>query len=185
MKFKEKKLVLKNNKVISFRSCNGDDAKAFLDFFRQAAGETENMARYPEEITISVEKEKDILDRIENSPIQGSIGAFDGNKMIANINFGCVAYRSKMKHRASFGITVLKEYWNLGLASQMIQEMLDIIVEQGYEQIELEVLESNEKAIHLYKKFGFEECGKIPHGIKLRNGEYVDLVSMIKFIKEY
>ena len=185
MKFNEKKLVLKNGKEISFRSCNGNDAKTFLDFFIQVAGETENMARYPEEITISVEKEKEVLERIENSPLQGSVGAFDDNRMIANINFGCVAYRSKMKHRASFGITVMKEYWNLGLGYKMIQEMLALLQEQGYEQVELEVLESNLNAIYLYKKFGFKECGRIPHGIKLRNGEYVDLISMIKFLKEY
>ena len=185
MKFEEKNLVLKNNKRISFRSCNGDDAKTFLDFFIQVAGETENMARYPEEITISVEKEKEILDRIENSLIQGSIGAFDEGRMIANINFGCVAVRSKMKHRASFGITVMKEYWNLGLGSLMIQEMLELLEKQGYEQVELEVLETNVSAIHLYKKFGFLECGRMPHGIKLKNGEYVDLISMIKFLKEF
>ena len=123
MKFNEKKLVLKNGKEICFRSCNGNDAKTFLEFFIQVANETENMARYPEEITISVEKEKELLDRIEESPIQGSIGAFDHDRMIANINFGCVAYRTKMKHRASFGITVMKEYWNLGLGSMMISEM--------------------------------------------------------------
>ncbi len=185
MKYNEKKLILKNGKELSFRSCNGNDAKTFLDFFIQVAGETENMARYPEEITISVEKQKEVLDRIESSPIQGSIGAFDGNRMIANINFGCVAYRSKMKHRASFGITVMKEYWNLGLGSMMISEMLEFLNEQGYEQVELEVLESNVNAIYLYNKHGFKECGRIPHGIKLRSGEYVDLISMIKFLKEY
>ena len=185
MKFNEKILSLKNGKEISFRSCNGNDAKTFLEFFVQVAGETENMARYPEEITISVEKEKELLDRMAESPIQGSIGAFENNRMIANINFGCVAYRSKMKHRASFGITVMKEYWNLGLGSMMISEMLDLLKIQGYEQVELEVLETNTNAIYLYEKFGFEECGRIPHGIKLKNGKYVDLVSMVKFLKEF
>ena len=151
----------------------------------QVAGETENMARYPEEITISVEKEKELLDRIEASPIQASIGAFDGNRMIANINFGCVAYRTKMKHRASFGITVIKDYWNLGLGSMMILEMISLLEKLGYEQVEFEVLESNENATYLYKKLGFKECGRIPNGIKLKNGKYVDLISMVKFLKEF
>ena len=42
----------------------------------------------------------------------------------------------------------------------------------GYEQVELEVLESNENATYLYKKLGFKECGRIPNGIKLKNGNY-------------
>ena len=54
MKYNEKEIVLKNGKELILRSCDYDDAQSFLDFFKQAAGETENMVRYPEEINIAV-----------------------------------------------------------------------------------------------------------------------------------
>ena len=183
MYYQGKKLILKNGKKVIFRSCDYDDAQSFLDFFIQVAGETENMVRYPEEITIAVEKEAQILDRILNSKDQWSIGAFVGEKIIGNINFGCVGNRIKIKHRVSFGITVVKEYWNLGIGSILLSEMLDVLEKEGYEQVELEVLANNTHAFHLYEKFGFKECGRMPHGIKLKNGDYVDLISMVKFIR--
>ena len=185
MKVKSKEIILKNNKKLILRNCDYDDAQTFLDFFRLSASETENLVRYPEEITIAPEKEGQILDRIMNSHDQWSIGAFDGKRLVGNINFGCIGNRIKIKHRVSFGITVIKEYWNLGLGSIMIQEMFDILREYGYEQVELEVLSCNLNAIQLYKKFGFKECGRMPHGIKLKNGEYVDLISMVKLLEEY
>ena len=37
--------------------------------------------------------------------------------------------------------------------------------------------------IALYKKFGFVECGRVPHGIKFIDGSYTDLVTMIKVLK--
>lgn len=182
MKYNEKEIILKNGKELILRSCDYDDAQTFLDFFRLSASETENLVRYPEEITIAPEKEGQILDRIMNSNDQWSIGLFDGDKMIGNINFGCIGNRIKIKHRACFGITILKEYWNLGLGSLMINEMLEVLKNKGYEQVELEVIAHNLHAIHLYKKFGFEEYGRMSHGIKLKNGEYVDLINMIKYL---
>ena len=182
MKVKSKEIILKNNKKLILRNCDYDDAQTFLDFFRLSASETENLVRYPEEITIAPEKEGQILDRIMNSNDQWSIGAFDGKRIVGNINFGCIGNRIKIKHRACFGITILKEYWNLGLGSLMINEMLEVLKNKGYEQVELEVIAHNLHAIHLYKKFGFEEYGRMSHGIKLKNGEYVDLINMIKYL---
>lgn len=185
MKVQSKEITLKNNKTLILRNCDYDDAQAFLDFFRQSTSETENLVRYPEEIIITPEKEGQILDRIMNSEDQWSIGVFDGKRIVGNINFGSIGNRIKIRHRITFGITILKEYWNLGLGSILIQEMLDVLKENEYEQVELEVLSCNSNAIQLYKKFGFEEYGRIPHGIKFKNGEYMDLISMIKFLKEY
>lgn len=181
MKIESRQIQIKDKKII-LRSCSYDDAYEFLDFFKQVSGESENMVRYPEEINIAPEKEAQILERIANSYDQWSIGLFNGKELIGNINFGCVGNRIKIKHRASFGITIKKDYWNLGLGTLLISEMLEILNDKGYEQVELEVLASNASAIHLYEKMGFKECGRIPHGIKLKNGEYVDLISMNKFL---
>ena len=49
--------------------------------------------------------------------------------------------------------------------------------------VELDVMGNNERAIALYQKFGFVECGRVPHGIKFIDGSYTDLVTMIKMLK--
>ena len=44
----------------------------------------------------------------------------------------------------------------------------------GYEQLELEVVSSNERGIALYKKLGFEAYGLRKKSFKYRDGHYED-----------
>ena len=184
MRYNSKEIQLEDHRKLILRSCEKDDAQRFLDFFILVSSETENMIRYPEEITISVEQEKEILERYLMSSCQWMVGAFDQDRLVGNISFGSVNQRIKMRHRATFGITICKEYWHVGLGKILMKEMLNYLIHYQYEQVELEVLASNKNAIHLYEKMGFKECGRMPHGIRLKNGTYVDLISMVKFLNE-
>ena len=53
-------------------------------------------------------------------------------------------------------------------------------MEKGFEQIELEVVEGNERALHLYKKLGFEVYGTFPKNMKYKDGTYADAYWMMK-----
>ena len=57
-------------------------------------------------------------------------------------------------------IKVIKEKRNLGYASCLLEYMLDLAKEKKLENITLEVRCDNDVAIHLYKKYGFEEVSK-------------------------
>lgn len=50
------------------------------------------------------------------------------------------------------------------------------------EKITLQVFSNNERAIHLYKKFGFIMEGRLKNDIKLRDGSYIDNICMYKFV---
>lgn len=54
----------------------------------------------------------------------------------------------------------------------------------GMNRLWLMVLETNEKAIHIYKKIGFVEEGKQRQAI-IRNGKYLDYLMMSILSKEY
>lgn len=58
--------------------------------------------------------------------------------------------------------------------------MLYIAKANDYEQVELEVVESNERGIQLYKKMGFEVYGKRPCAMRYENGNYISEVLMYK-----
>jgi ribosomal-protein-alanine N-acetyltransferase len=47
----------------------------------------------------------------------------------------------------------------LGLGSQLIDHLLDTCRKRGILHYFLEVRETNEKAIALYRKYGFKVCG--------------------------
>ena len=62
----------------------------------------------------------------------------------------------------------------------MIEALLAIAKECGIEQVELEVVADNERAIALYKKLGFEVYGTMPRNMKYRDGTYADVYWMMK-----
>ena len=62
-----------------------------------------------------------------------------------------------MKHRGDFSVSVRKEYWNKGIGSQLLLEIINFAKENSFEIIELQVRNDNFSAIHLYEKFGFKK----------------------------
>jgi RimJ/RimL family protein N-acetyltransferase len=49
-------------------------------------------------------------------------------------------------------------------------------------RVELNVFSINENAIRLYENFGFAEDGRRLNAVKMRHGDYCDLVHMYKFV---
>ena len=62
----------------------------------------------------------------------------------------------------------------------MMQTVLDVAKNLGYEQAELEVISNNKGAIELYKKLGFEKYGSFPNNIKYSDGTYAEAEWMMK-----
>lgn len=56
-------------------------------------------------------------------------------------------------------IVVKKNKRNLGIGSQLLEEILQLAQKLNVKTITLEVNEKNEPAIKLYQKYGFEKIG--------------------------
>ena len=56
-------------------------------------------------------------------------------------------------------LAIHPSFRRMGLASQLIDHLLDTCQERGILHYFLEVRETNEKAITLYRKYGFKVCG--------------------------
>ena len=87
----------------------------------------------------------------------------------------------RLKHIGHFAITVKKEYWNMGIASMMMEEALEMIKETSLKVLDLEVKEDNLSAINLYKKFNFQEIGRYPQMFNV-NQKYYDALLMNLYI---
>ncbi|MDF2556740.1 MAG: hypothetical protein K0R71_568 [Bacillales bacterium] len=93
-----------------------------------------------------------------------------------------VGANPRKRHSASFGLMVHKDYQGMGVGKALLKTIIDIADNWlKLVRVDLTVYVDNEKAIKLYKKFGFEKEGIIRKG-SIRNGEYVDefLMSRIK-----
>ena len=92
------------------------------------------------------------------------------NNVVAFINYQVMYERAEL-----IQISVKEEYQNQKIASKLLEFMFNDLKEKQVESVTLEVKVTNEKAIHLYKKFGFIE-------ISLRKGYYkgIDAILMKK-----
>ena len=61
-----------------------------------------------------------------------------------------------------------------------MQECLKWCKAHQIEQLELDVLTDNQRAIKMYQGFGFEIVGRIPHALKYADGTYGDEYLMVK-----
>ncbi|NJI79449.1 GNAT family N-acetyltransferase [Clostridioides difficile] len=70
----------------------------------------------------------------------------------------------KTKTVGYLGMGILKEYREKGIGSSLLKQIIDLSKEYGYKKIELDVLKSNSRAIHVYKSLGFIEVNTIASG---------------------
>ena len=89
-----------------------------------------------------------------------------------------VGAKYKVKHRAEFGISILKEYWGFGIGRALINACVQCAKEAGYVQLELDVVADNTRAIALYQSVGFQEYGRNPKGFRSKTAGFQELVYM-------
>ena len=97
---------------------------------------------------------------------------------MGSAGIGCVARREKTRHRASFGISVDKAFWGLGIGRALTEACIECAKTAGYVQLELEAVADNEKALALYRSVGVTEYGRNPKGFRSRFCGWQALVLM-------
>lgn len=172
MIFDDKNIKLKDGRDAVLRSPMVEDAEKMLDYIKQSCGETDFLARYPEEWNITVEQEKAWINGLRSSPDILAITCYIDGEIAGNCE---ISFKVGMKvsHRATVAIAVLKNYWNLGIGSAMFDELVAAAKKRGTEIMELDFIEGNDRARHLYEKFGFCVVAEKPNAIKLKDGTYL------------
>ena len=180
MLFEEQKIRLKNGKTAVFRSPAVEDAEELLDFLKTSAGETPFLLRTPGECTMTKEQEQIWISGVRSAPNKVAILCQVEGKIAGNCEI-VFHTRMKLKHRASIGISLLREFWNLGIGTAMFQEMIRLAKAwPGITQMELEVMEGNRRAIHLYEKMGFRIVAARPNAFRLADGTMQNELIMVK-----
>lgn len=169
-----------NNLRYLVRSANEDDAKNLSEVRLQIDGETENLDREKGEAYIDESGFKQIIkddtESISNlflvAEVNGRIVGFsrcEGNKL------------KRSAHKVVFGTCVLKEYWGYGIGKNLLKESIAWADSNEIKKINLNVLETNETAIKLYQKYGFEVEGMLKKDKLLSDGNYYNTILMGRF----
>lgn len=180
MQLTSKETILKDDTLCLLRTPLPEDAEQFLFLMKATAAETVFMLRYPEEITLTVEEERDFLQKKLDAPGSGFLSAWIDGRLVGNASFYPVGPHLKVLHRAGFGIAIIKEYWGCGLGEILTREILLAAKSAGYEQLELEVVADNARAVKLYEKCGFVRYGTRPNAFLYKDGGYSDEHLMVR-----
>ncbi|MBR2572243.1 MAG: GNAT family N-acetyltransferase [Clostridia bacterium] len=173
------RIVLKNGKEALLRSGGASDGRAVWENFSLTHAETDYLLSYPDENSFDPEQEARFLEEKLNSPFEAEIIAVADGKVVGTAGIEAVGTKCKVRHRAEFGISILKEYWGLGLGRALVNACIRCARDAGYAQVELTVVADNTRAVSLYRSVGFVEFGRNPRGFASRTGGYQELIHML------
>ena len=184
MIFEPKEITLKNGLTAILKTPEAGDGEKMLSCIMACCGETEFLVRYPEEWEIDVEQEKKWIESLRSSNDNMGIACYVDGDLAGHCD---IRYKTNMKdgHRAVLGIALLKEYWNLGIGSAMFSELIAEAEKYDIEILELQFVEGNDRAKHLYEKFGFTIVAELPNAFKLRDGTYLSEIFMQKYLPRF
>ena len=182
MLFEARFFPMKDGRTCILRPTHPNDSADMIEYLKKTSAETPFLLRNPDEVNYTMEQEAEILSNILNDPGHVMmVGIVDG-KVAGNCAISGLGSKRKIRHRCSMAITLYKEFWNLGIGSAMIEYLAELAGQIGYEQMELEVVAENERAIALYEKCGFRETGRNIRAMKFDDGTYHDLILMTRIL---
>ena len=180
----EVRFTLRDGRKALLRSPKEEDVESTLEYLVTSAGETDFILRYPEECgKYTPEGEKLLFEQKNASPNEAMIMCVVDGRIVGNCDISF--FRGmKTRHRASIGIALISEFWNQGIGTKMFEEMIRLAENrEDVTQVELEFVEGNARARHLYEKMGFRIASVHPNAIRLKDGTLLNNYLMIKEIK--
>lgn len=180
MEFGEISIKDKLGRTVILRNARPEDSAALIEYLRTTSAETPYLIREPEEITITEEQENKFIQAKIDAERELMLVAFIDGKHIGNCSLMSIAPYKRYGHRCDVAIALYKEYCGYGIGKAMLQTVLDVAKNIGYEQAELEVMAENKDAIAMYEKLGFEKFGTFPDNMKYADGSYMDAYWMMK-----
>ena len=172
------RIVLKNGVEALIRNGDLSDGSAVYEVFNRAHAETDYLLTYPDENSYDPEREGRFLAEKAQSPNEVELVAVIDGRVAGTAGIEAVGKKDKVKHRAEFGISVLKAYWGIGLGRALAEACVQCAKDAGYSQLELNAVAENARAVSLYKSLGFVEFGRNPRGFRSRTSGYQELLYM-------
>ena len=179
MYYPEKRVTLKDGRTALFLGPAPEMAEEMIDYLKITAEQTPYLLRSPSECNATLDGEAQYLQGLLEAPNTVMIVCFVDGKMAGNCQIARKSWL-KNRHRATLGIALLQEFWGLGIGTAMFEEMIEIAEGWGLSQVELEVVEGNDRAMALYEKMGFVTVAAIPDAFRLEDGTSLKEFTMVK-----
>ncbi|EFR45088.1 GNAT family N-acetyltransferase [Streptococcus pseudoporcinus] len=172
------------NGNVLIEEARAEDAEAIINLLDQVAQETSFISDVEVFKKVSLEQLQFLLASQTESALELCLVLKVDQELVGLLNIS----NSKLKERAHLGelfVVVSEAYQGYGLGQDLIELALNWIREMGLlKKLELQVQVRNQKAIHVYEKFGFRIEGKRKLAVKTKDGEFLDTYFMGKILED-
>ena len=168
----------KDNRKFTIREPVVENAEEIINYSKILFASTDQVLTTLEEYTITVESEKQWIEKINGDP-NSLILIAEMNKNIIGLLFFISNSKKKISHTGEFGVNVHPKYQGKGIGFALLENLLKWARQnEQIEKLFLQVFASNERAIKLYEKIGFIEEGRFIKAVKQSDGQYIDIIQM-------
>lgn len=171
-------ITLKNGIKCCLRNATEKDGQLVSDNFNLTHAQTDYLLTYPDENTFDAAQESQFLKEKTDSENEIEMIAIVDGIVTGTAGIEAAGTKYKVRHRAEFGISVLKEFWGLGIGRALMTSCIECAKTAGYSQLELNVVADNVRALSMYEKAGFVEYGRNPKGFRSRITGFQEVVYM-------
>lgn len=159
-----------------------EDATSLALLLETVALESDFLAQDDRSSVLSAEQLASYIDSRQKVTNEICLVAKLGHEVIGVCNV-TADQDTKTSHIGDVFIAVSKSYWGHGVGQSLMELIIDWANHTpAIRRLELTVQARNERAVHLYRKFGFDIEGTKKRGARTKNGEFLDVYLMAKLI---
>ena len=164
------------------REAEVEDAAALVSFLNRVSVETDFTSLDGDGILLTSEDMAIFLNKQASWDNQITLLAFLNDKIAGIVNI-TADQRKRVRHIGDLFIVIGKKYWNNGLGSLLLEEVVEWAQASGIlRRLQLTVQTRNLAAVHLYQKHGFAIEGRQERGAYIEEGEFIDVYLMGRLI---
>lgn len=158
-----------NSKKIYILEAEKKHAAELIEYTKKVGDETDFLTFQGNEFNKTIEEEQAIIEQHKLARNRIFILAILNNEIIGILNINS-SPKKRLEHVGEFGISVLKAHWHKGVGGLLMKSMIEWAKKSGIiRKLNLKVMTTNDTAIKLYKKFGFEVEGLIKRDFYIKN----------------
>ena len=164
------------------REAEVEDAAVLVSFLNRVSVETDFTSLDGDGILLTSEEMAIFLNKQASWDNQITLLAFLNDKIAGIVNI-TADQRKRVRHIGDLFIVIGKKYWNNGLGSLLLEEVVEWAQASGIlRRLQLTVQTRNLAAVHLYQKHGFAIEGRQERGAYIEEGEFIDVYLMGRLI---
>ena len=164
------------------REAEAEDAAELVTFLNCVSLETDFTSLDGAGILLTSEEMAIFLNKQASWDNQITLLAFLNDKIAGIVNI-TADQRKRVRHIGDLFIVIGKKYWNNGLGSLLLEEVVEWAQASGIlRRLQLTVQTRNLAAVHLYQKHGFAIEGRQERGAYIEEGEFIDVYLMGRLI---